>query len=206
MDLQTQVRSKPFLPVFDLSYTQFLWAHNQENFAAANLLIHTYFADHNLTIDDFQLSQILSDIPPLDHRLKLLRTVDWVDFYDDGICTSSHSLHAALDAFYSPLILLAGGYDKWDDYTWLQKDFVNRVHYAILFGQTAAKFQALCEKNNIPFVILSSLHEVVQESYRYAKEHDINLVLFSPGAASFDMFQNVYDRVGQFVHEVSLLH
>jgi UDP-N-acetylmuramoylalanine--D-glutamate ligase len=74
-----------------------------------------------------------------------------------------------------------------------------------LFGQTAPKFQAICEENQIPFVVVSTLHEAVQESYRYAKDHHIELVLFSPGAASFDMFKNVYDRVGQFVHEVSLL-
>lgn len=80
-----------------------------------------------------------------------------------------------------------------------------RVRYAVLFGQTAPKFQVLCEQNKIPFVIVDNLHDAVQKSYLYAKEHNIELVLFSPGAASFDMFKNVYDRVGQFVHEVSLL-
>jgi len=74
-----------------------------------------------------------------------------------------------------------------------------------LFGQTASKFQLLCEANNIPFIVVDNLHDAVQKSYHYAKEHHIELILFSPGAASFDMFKNVYDRVGQFVHEVSLL-
>lgn len=205
LDLQTQTRSKFFYPVFDLSKTQFLGSHNQENFAAVALALETYYTQHDLPFDSKRFYEILATIPPLDHRLKLLRTLNGIAFYDDGICTSSQALHAALDAFYQPLVLMAWGYDKWDDYHWLHNDFVARVRYAVLFGQTAPKFQVLCEQNNIPFVVVDNLHDAVQKSYLYAKEHHIELVLFSPGAASFDMFKNVYDRVGQFVHEVSLL-
>ena len=205
LDLDMQNRSKFFYPVFDLSKTNFLWVHNQENVAAATLTVETYFKKHDLIFDPQHFDEILSRIEPLDHRLKLLRTVNWVDFYDDGICTASQALHAALDSFYQPLVLLVWWYDKWDDYMWLYKDFCARVSYAILFGNTTLKFQAVCEKAGTKFIIVESLHDAVQESYRYAKEYKVPLVLFSPWAASFDMFQNVYDRVGQFVQEVSML-
>ena len=74
-----------------------------------------------------------------------------------------------------------------------------------MFGDTAEKFAHVCEQANVPFVIVTSLHEAVTQAYDYAKKHHIEIVLFSPGAASFDMFKNVYERVGHFVHEVSLL-
>lgn len=205
LDLQTQQHTKVFTPIFDLSKTQFLGSHNQENFAAATMLIQTYFDDHELVLDQEKLGHFVYDVVPLDHRLKLLRTVGWVAFYDDGISTSSQALHAALDAFYQPLVLLAWGFDKWDDYVWLHEDFVARVSFAILFGQTAYKFQAVCQKAHVPYIVVQTLHDAITQSYSYAKEHKIWLVLFSPWAASFDMFKNVYDRVGQFVHEVSIL-
>lgn len=205
LDLQTQRHTKIFVPIFDLSRTQFLWAHNQENFSAVTLLIESYLKDHFITLAPAEYTSMLKEIPPLDHRLKFLREINWVTFYDDGICTSSQALHAALDAFYQPLVLMAGGYDKWDDYNWLLQDFISTVAYAVLFGQTALKFQSVCEKANIPFVIVDNLHDAVKITYEYAKNHHIEIALFSPGAASFDMFKNVYDRVGQFVHEVSVL-
>ena len=108
LDSLTQARAKVFVPLYNLSHTQFLGAHNQENFAAIDMLVHAYAETHHLPVDDAQLATIISEIPPLDHRLKLLRNVDGVAFYDDGICTSSQALHAALDAFYQPLVLLAG--------------------------------------------------------------------------------------------------
>jgi len=205
LDGITKQHVKVFSPIFELSQTKFLWAHNQENFAAATLLIETYFSDYNLPFDFAYFAQCLHSIAPLDHRLKLLRTIHDINIYDDGICTSSQALHAALDSFYQPLVLIAGGYDKWDDYTWLEQDFVARVGYAVLFGQTAHKFQKICEQTQVPFVIVSSLHEAVEISYSYAQQHAIHTILFSPWAASFDMFTNVYDRVGQFIHEVEAL-
>lgn len=202
---QDQSHTKVFTPYFDLSATQFLWIHNQENFAAAQLLLETYFSDIHLSLDQTFLARYISEIPPLDHRLKLLRVIWSVRFYDDGICTSSQALHAALGAFNQKLILLAGWYNKWDMYDRLYDDFVSKVWYAILFGQTAPVFQHICEQANIPFIVVNTLHDAVQEAYLYAKAQSIEIVLFSPGAASFDMFKNVYDRVGQFVHEVSIL-
>jgi UDP-N-acetylmuramoylalanine-D-glutamate ligase len=71
------------------------------------LALETYYEQHDLPFDSNHFYEILATIPPLDHRLKLLRTLNGINFYDDGICTSSQALHAALDSFYQPLVLMA---------------------------------------------------------------------------------------------------
>lgn len=60
--------------------------------------------------------EIIINVEPLPHRLGLLREIDGVKIYDDGICTSSHSLSAALSSFDQKVVLIAGGYDKGDEY------------------------------------------------------------------------------------------
>jgi UDP-N-acetylmuramoylalanine-D-glutamate ligase len=50
---------------------------------------------------------VISKVEPLPHRLGLLREIDNVKIYDDGICTSAHSLSAALSSFEEKLVLIA---------------------------------------------------------------------------------------------------
>jgi UDP-N-acetylmuramoylalanine-D-glutamate ligase len=55
----------------------------------------------------------------------------------------------------------------------LHEDFVARVSFAILFGQTAYKFQAVCQKAHVPYIVVQTLHDAITQSYSYAKEHKI---------------------------------
>ena len=72
-------------------------------------------------------------------------------------------------------------------------------------GQTTEKFLRLCEKSHVSYCVVSSLEEGVIRAFEEAKKHGLRKVLYSPGAASFDMFKNVYDRVSQFEHIVQSL-
>ena len=69
----------------------------------------------------------MSEVTPLPHRLGLLREVDGIKIFDDGICTSSHSMSAALSSFDHKVVLVAGGYDKGDDYSWLTELVSSKV-------------------------------------------------------------------------------
>lgn len=192
---------------FDLSKTNFLGKHNMGNLAAVQLLVDAYVADMHLDSVVYwsAFDKALKTIQPLDHRLKLLRKLGDVNIYDDGICTSSHSLSAALESFEDKVVLVAGGYDKGDDYVRLQDLFAHHVGYAVLMWQTASKFEFVCVQAGVPYVIVDSLHEGIQLAYE--KTHDLNLktLLYSPWAASFDMFKNVYHRVEEFEKEISFL-
>lgn len=82
-----------------------------------------------MSLNDVQnkFNQIISEVEPLPHRLGLIRKIDTINIYDDGICTSSHSLSAALSSFDQKIVLIAGGYDKGDDYDWLSELFASHV-------------------------------------------------------------------------------
>jgi UDP-N-acetylmuramoylalanine--D-glutamate ligase len=75
----------------------------------------------------------------------------------------------------------------------------------VCIGQTKYIFADLAKSVNIPYVISDTLNHAVHTAVDYARHLSIGTVLFSPGAASFDMFVNVYDRVEQFNQIVASL-
>ena len=115
----------------------------------------------------------------------------------------SETLQCLINAFAGEdIILIAGGYDKNLDYTPLAKPIVDNVKTLILMGQTANKIldavtlEMEKQNKNIKIYMCDSLEEVVNTARKVANPGEI--VLFSPGSASFDMFKNAYDRGNQF--------
>lgn len=100
----------------------------------------------------------------------MLREVDGVKIYDDGICTSSHSLSAALSSFDNKIVLIAGGYDKGDDYHWLSELFATKVGYAVLMGQITLKLVEVCKAAGVPYLIVPSLQDAVENAVHQAKK------------------------------------
>jgi len=198
VDQETKNHSKIFDRNFDLSKTKFLGKHNQENLSATQAVLQWYFELESLLWDKDKFANVLQNLEPLKHRLNTLREIDWIKIYDDGICTSSQALAAGLDAFDQKLVLIAGWYDKWDDYSWLDKLIKDKVTSCVLIWQIAKKMQDVCNIVGIHCEIEDSLENAIKTAYRLAKQNEVEIILFSPGAASFDMFQNVYDRVDQF--------
>ncbi len=190
---------------FDLEKTKFLWDHNKWNWNAIYKIIWEYFDDNELDFDDDIFLEIAKDIEPLDHRMKMIKELKGIKIYDDGICTSSQALNAALGCFDEKIVLIAGGYDKWEDYTWLENEFEKKIGVACLIWQTAKKFKVICENKDIKYKIFETLKDALDYSIKEAKKLKITNILFSPGSASFDMFKNVYDRCNQFTKIVDIL-
>ncbi len=195
---------------FNLSWTQFLWEHNKYNFKSADLLIKQYYIDHHLDFSQEEYQEILKKITPLDHRMKLIKIIKSSDdknndnheikIYDDGICTSAHALTGALSCIdSSKIVLIAWGYDKWEDYTYLAPLLKEKVAFLSLLGDTGKnKFLPIAEQENIEYSYSETLEQAVNSALEYAQQHAISIVVFSPWSASFDMFKNVYDRCEQF--------
>ena len=137
--------------------------------------------------------------------MKKVKEIDGINIYDDGICTSSQALAAALDCFEKKIVLIVGWYDKWEDYNWLSDEFEKKIWFACLIWQTAEKFKVICDKKNIKYRFFKTLKEAVSYSILEAKKLKTNNILFSPGSASFDMFKNVYDRCDNFLKIVDIL-
>jgi UDP-N-acetylmuramoylalanine--D-glutamate ligase len=130
-----------------------------------------------------------------------------IKFYNDSASTNPQTTAAAVKAFSTaPLILIAGGYDKGLDYKPLAKALKNsQTQMVILYGQNKKKIYQALRPAGVPTKLLPDLKSAVNLAYQAAKKSAAEIVLFSPGAASFDQFKNYADRGRRFKQIVKAL-
>jgi UDP-N-acetylmuramoylalanine--D-glutamate ligase len=80
----------------------------------------------------------------------------------------------------------------------LLDSFAKKTKHLVVYGQVADNLTHVATSVGVPCTKVSSLDEAIHKALQYAQENAIHYVLFSPAAASFDMFKNVYDRIEQF--------
>lgn len=140
-----------------------------------------------------------------EHRLELVRTLRGVTYYNDSASTNPETTAAAVRAFPNPKILIAGGKDKNLDYTVWNREFARqKIKQIILYGVDREKMKNALEGAFAEKIILV---KDVREAVRTAREHAKRgyVVIFSPGAASFDMFKNYVERGMMFKRLVKKL-
>lgn len=137
----------------------------------------------------------------LEHRLELVREIGRVRFYNDSASTNPDTAAAASRAFEDPAVLIAGGKDKNLDYAPLAKALKDSaVEHVVLFGENREKIRKALSGGHVPVEFAASLEEAVESARRAARlfSSQRSAVIFSPGAASFDMFKNYKDRGKRF--------
>lgn len=172
--------------------------HNVENASAAIAAVNEYVTDAAI------IRNGLAAFDGLPHRLKFVREVNNVKFYDDSIATTPGSAIAAIHAFSAPKVLLLGGSDKGADYTELIELCERTGTKVIAVGQSGATIAELCMQ--IGAVCIrggNTMAEIVAQANELAQPGDV--VVLSPAAASFDMFKNYVDRGNQFITAVNNL-
>jgi UDP-N-acetylmuramoylalanine--D-glutamate ligase len=132
-------------------------------------------------------------------RLQLVKTIHGVAIYNDNNSTTPEATIAALKSFpKKQTVLIMGGADKGLDTTELLKSVEEYAHTVVLLlGSGSEKIM------NEDFYLAESLQEAVQVAYKSAEKGEV--VLFSPGFASFGAFTNEYDRNDQFLALVKKL-
>ncbi len=177
--------------------------HNRDNAEAALLAVAAYCKlPLNTFLEQYQkeIATALQTFQGLPHRLQFLRSLNKVDYYDDNFSTTPTSLQVALDAFPErDIVLIAGGRDK-TNYADLPEilDLIHQhpnIHKVVLIGESGHELhQHLADS-----VLADSLSDALDQARTAAEQsHYRPLVLMSPAAASFDMFDNVYDRGAKF--------
>ena len=144
-----------------------------------------------------RVSETLARYPGIEHRLEFFYEKDGIRFYNDSAATVPEAAAAAIQAFDRPVILLTGGTDKKLDFTPL----AIKAHLAkkifLLAGTGTDKLIPLLRERKIgfegPFPDLAGL---VIAARKTAEQGDI--IVFSPGATSFGLFKNEFDRGNQF--------
>lgn len=176
--------------------------HNIENACAA------ITAALQLGVDYQAVAHGLANFKGLPHRLKLLRELNGVKYYDDNYSTQPSATMVALKALSQPKILIAGGHDKGVDFTELaeaikQDGAVKRV---LLIGATAPKIKKALERFDYQAVeILDYVDLVTTLRHAQSFTQSGDAVLMSPACASFGLFKNVNDRGEQYIDAVKQL-
>jgi UDP-N-acetylmuramoylalanine--D-glutamate ligase len=181
-------------------------AHN-----LANILPGVIIAGH-LAIESGVIEDALQTIRPLPHRLELVTTLNGVSYYNDSLSTTPVATIQALESFPDqPVILLAGGYERHQDYSQLTKSILaGHVPYLVLFPTTGHRLQTEVDQAAAAAGIappqtkmVSSMPEAVEFAREKAQPNSV--VLLSPGAASFNLFRDYADRGDQFKELVKSL-
>ncbi|NTW78495.1 MAG: UDP-N-acetylmuramoyl-L-alanine--D-glutamate ligase, partial [Syntrophaceae bacterium] len=107
------------------------------------------------------------------------------------------SVIRALDTFTDPVILLLGGRDKDGDFDTLKPLLTKKAKKLILFGEARDRIGTLIG-DTVPAEKTRTLREAIESAYKNAKSGDV--ILLSPGCASFDEFKNYKER-GNFFKE-----
>ncbi len=137
-----------------------------------------------------------------EHRLELVDKINSVSFYNDSASANPLATIAAIKAFKEPIIIIAGGKDRNLDYRPMAKAMDRPpVKLIILIGENKKKIQEHIKKT--PTLTASSLKKAVEIAAKKSEKN--NVVLLSPGSASFDMFKNYEDRGQQFKATVKSL-
>ena len=185
--------------------------HNQENALTAIAAVASY---KNISPNEFireKKSEIITGLNSfrgLPHRLEFLRELNNVKYYDDNFSTNPSSTRVAVNSFPgNNLVLIIGGRDKTnykdlpEIYEILQAPQIKKI---VLIGESGHELAKQYQDNR--FTLAKSLEQAVNIAKSTAETLKNAVVIMSPAAASFDMFENVYDRGKQYQKIISTLN
>ncbi|MCB0704483.1 MAG: UDP-N-acetylmuramoyl-L-alanine--D-glutamate ligase [Saprospiraceae bacterium] len=174
---------------YDLRQSSLRGKHNRSNAAFAVQTARL------LGIDPEVILAGLKTFKNAPHRLEQVGWKDEVEFINDSKATNVDAVFYALDAMEKPVIWIAGGTDKGNDYGPIQELVQTKVKALICLGIDNRKLRESF-RNLEQITETQSVEEAIQLALGYADAGDV--VLLSPACASFDLFKNYEDRGDQF--------
>jgi UDP-N-acetylmuramoylalanine--D-glutamate ligase len=168
--------------------------HNQYNTMAAAV------AAQVVDIRKEKIREAVQSFETLEHRMEPVGTVRGVEFINDSKATNINSTWYALESMTKPVILILGGVDKGNDYSLIAELVREKVKAIVCLGVDNEKIHATLEPEVDTIIDTASAEEAVKTSFRLSAKGDV--VLLSPGCASFDLFLNYEDRGRQFKQAV----
>jgi len=136
------------------------------------------------------------------HRIQYAGEKNGVLFYDDSKGTNVGAVMRALESFSQPVVLLLGGRDKEGDFQTLAPLIRRGVKEMVLFGEAREKINGLLG-GVVRTTLTATLKKAVEAAYSSASPGDV--VLLSPGCASFDEFEDYKERGNCFQEWVGQL-
>ncbi len=164
--------------------------HNQYNSMAAGI------AAKILDLRKDVIRESLSDFQNVEHRLEFVAKVHGIEFINDSKATNVNSTWYALESMTKPVIWIAGGVDKGNDYDALLDLVKDKVKAIVCLGLDNQKIHKAFGDHVETIVDAATADDAVKEAYGLGRKGEI--VLLSPCCASFDLFESYEDRGHQF--------
>jgi UDP-N-acetylmuramoylalanine--D-glutamate ligase len=171
--------------------------HNAANALAAHALAHA------IGLPDEPLAAALRRFEGLPHRMRKLDEIAGVSWYDDSKGTNVGATVAALSGMDRPVVLIAGGDGKGQDFTPLAPAVRARAHTVVLIGRDAALIERAIASSGARIRRAADMEAAVGEAAGAAAAGDA--VLLSPACASYDMFRDYVQRAEVFAAAVRRL-
>ena len=161
-------------------------SYNIQNVMAALALCEPF------NISEFVIAKVLSKFEAPPHRMEYIDSISGVDFYNDSKATNVGATIAAIQSMTKPIILIAGGDGKNQDFKPLLNILKDKVKNIILIGKDAEIMRKIFSSEDFPVSIENNIQEAVIRSFKLANIGDV--VLLSPACASTDMYKNYAHR------------
>ena len=194
-NLITNIQGTKFSQVFD--ELPIKGPHNAVNSLAAILVAQ------RVGIGEDLIKAGLKSFVNAAHRLEQVAIIDEVTYVNDSKATNVDSVFYALGSFEKPIILIAGGVDKGNDYSQIEELVRQKVKGLIILTPDSEKLSTYFKDIVSQIYITQDVLQAVKKGQEWASAGDI--VLLSPACASFDLFKNYEDRGEKFKEAVRSL-
>ncbi len=184
-------------PVMDLATLPLTGRHNAANAMAALALCDALGIPRPVSV------QALQSFKGLPHRVERVASVAGVTYFDDSKGTNVGATVAALTGMTTPVVLIAGGDGKGQDFAPLRAALAQHARALVLIGRDAPRIAAAVAGCGVPIEHAGDMDDAVRQAARMAQQGDA--VLMSPACASFDMFNNYLHRAEVFIAAVQAL-
>ena len=164
--------------------------HNVYNSMAASIV------GRAMDIRKESIRESLVHFKNLEHRMEKVLKIGGVEFVNDSKATNVNSTWYAMESIQSPMVWIAGGVDKGNDYEILKALVRKKVHTIICLGNDSRNLHEAFSSQTDLMINVHNMHEAVRIANHFANKGDT--VLLSPACASFDLFENYEDRGNQF--------
>ncbi|MDE3181974.1 MAG: UDP-N-acetylmuramoyl-L-alanine--D-glutamate ligase [Bacteroidota bacterium] len=168
--------------------------HNQYNTMAAGI------SSAVMGIRKEKIRDAIQTFKSLEHRMSTVAIIRGVEFINDSKATNVNSTWYALESMTKPVILILGGVDKGNDYSFIKDLVKEKVKAIVCMGVDNTKIHEAFGNEVQLMINTQSAKDAVQAAFHFADKGDV--VLLSPACASFDLFKNYEDRGNQFIEAV----
>ena len=193
---RTKIYTEEHATLIEMNQLALPGKHNLANALAAAT------AAHLMGIPNKSIAATMSQFSGVPHRLEPIAEINGVTYINDSKATNLDAVQVALESFTQPIILILGGLDKGGDFRSILPHTHNNLKEVIAFGR-AKELILTTLRDAVRSTSVMDLKEALELAQNCSQPGDV--VLLSPGCASFDQFENFEERGDHFRSLVTVM-